>query len=119
MPCNAEAPHLQKISEAVKGRGGVVVGIAMGNDRESGVVRFRDRHRVTYAIVFDREDRFDSERTEVPSSVLVDRDGIVRWKEDGYDPEIFAALEKKYRALLAAGRPDRGRGEPGAAAPAE
>ncbi len=120
MPCNAEAPHLQKLSEAVKHHRGIVVGIAMGNDRESAVARFRERHRLTYPLVFDREDRFDSERTDVPSTVLVDRDGIVRWKEDGYDPEIFSALEKKYRALVAAaGTPIRRRGERGAAAPTE
>jgi peroxiredoxin len=100
MLCNAEAPHLQKLYESVKDHGGIVVGIAMGNDKEIGVVKFRDRNRLTYPLVFDREDLFDSERTDVPSAVLVDGAGVVRWKEGGYDPELFSALEKKYKALL-------------------
>jgi peroxiredoxin len=100
MLCNAEAPHLQKLYESVKDHGGIVVGIAMGNDKRLGVVEFRDRNRLTYPLVFDREDLFDSERTDVPLTVLVDGAGVVRWKEDGYDPELFSSLEKRYRALL-------------------
>jgi peroxiredoxin len=101
MPCNAEAPHLQKLSEKVRGRGGVVVAVAMANDGREGVEKFRRRHGVTYPIAFDQEDRFDSETTEVPSTVLVDRKGVVRWLEEGYDPETFAALERRYLDLLA------------------
>jgi peroxiredoxin len=100
MACNAESPHLQKLSEKVRGRGGIVVGIAMANDGLEGVVKFRRRNRVDYPIAFDREDRFDKETTEVPSAVLVDRKGVVRWLEEGFDPESFAALEKKFFELL-------------------
>ena len=105
MPCNAEAPRLQKLSEAVRPSGGLVLGIAMGNDRREGVEKFRSRHGVTYPLSFDGEDRFDSEATEVPSTVLVDRHGIVRWMEEGYDEETFAGLERRFRALLGPSHP--------------
>jgi peroxiredoxin len=100
MPCNAEAPHLQKLSESVRRRGGLVVGVAMANDSREGVEKFRRRHALTYPIAFDRDDRFDSETTDVPSTVLVDARGVVRWLEEGYDEESFAALERRFRALL-------------------
>lgn len=104
MICNAEAPHLEKLRESVRSRGGEIVGISLANDRPEGARKFRERHRLRYPIVFDREDRFDHEKTEVPSTVLVDSAGVVRWMEEGFDPDEFPALEKRFRALLPAGR---------------
>lgn len=99
MPCNAEAPRLQKLYERVKSRGGLVVGIAMANDREPGVVAFRERHHLTYPLVFDRGDLFDSEKADVPSTILIDANGVIRWMEDGYEPPLFAALQNLFLAL--------------------
>jgi peroxiredoxin len=111
MPCNAEAPRLQRLYERVKSRGGLVVGVAMANDRERGVVAFRDRHHLTYPLIFDRDDFFDSEKTDVPSTILIDVTGVIRWMEDGYEPSLFATLQDRFLALQPrekAGRPPSG-----------
>jgi hypothetical protein len=110
MPCNAEAPHLQRLFERVRHRGGTVIGIAMGNDREPRVVRFRGRHRLTYQVVFDRDDVFDSGRTDVPYTILAGPDGVIRWLEEGFDPEAFASLQTRFEALLPGDSDGRGHG---------
>lgn len=109
-PCRHELTELAAIHERDGGRGLVVVGLNV--DRASArvkVVELVRRRKVPFAVWLDPADRASAAfgATTFPVNVLVDRDGIVRWRRDGAitagDPELRAAIED---ALAAAPQGD-------------
>ena len=90
-PCNMEAPHLEKeIWQKYRSRGVVVLGIDAGerSDQEKNARQFRDNHSLTYPILLDAGDRVLEKYgvTAFPTSLVIDRSGVVRLAEVGFDP---------------------------------
>jgi cytochrome c biogenesis protein CcmG, thiol:disulfide interchange protein DsbE len=81
-PCRAETPYLQSLSEEFRDEGFRVVGISTDDASAIDVVKmFTSEAGVTYDILLDPE----SSSTDVfgafglPMSLLVDREGVIRW----------------------------------------
>lgn len=99
-PCRAEIPDLQRLHERHAGEGLEVVGVSVDNRSDRGEVeRFAEELSMTYPVWLDPEERVS--RTfrivGVPSTFLIDREGILRYRHLGPlradDPQLTAALE--------------------------
>jgi peroxiredoxin len=89
-PCLAEMPHLEALYEAERGRGLVVIGVAMdGPETEAEVPSFVARNGLAFPVVVDDDSHVASlynPKKSAPLSVLIDRGGRVVRVREGYNP---------------------------------
>jgi peroxiredoxin len=107
VPCKGEMPHLQRIYEAHKGDGFVVLGISMdGPESIANVAPEVRRYGLTYPILLDEETRvvgvYNPKRA-APFNVLISREGSIEATSEGYSPGDEITLEENIRKLLAEG----------------
>ena len=100
LPCRAEMPLLQAMSERHKDAGLLVLGLSVDRTSPADVTQWlRERH-ITYPVAMvgrDVESAFGGVQG-YPTSVLLDRTGLVRYKVLG--PLAMASLEPAVRRLL-------------------
>jgi cytochrome c biogenesis protein CcmG, thiol:disulfide interchange protein DsbE len=105
-PCRWEMPHLQSLHEELGDRGLAVVGVSVdsaGSDRQ--VRQFLDELGITFMILRDPAER--GHRLfggyGLPITVLIDGEGIVRWRHMGPvtsdDPGLRSILNETLGAL--------------------
>lgn len=102
-PCRFEIPELQKLHENYSPKGLEVVGVSVD---ESGVESVRsfvaEQKKMTYPIVLDAEGKIANllETMVLPTTVLVDRQGRIVWKQYGPITEGDAKLKQAIEAAL-------------------
>lgn len=98
-PCKRSLPHLAGIENEF---GGVkVVTVSVDDIRENGV-EFLRRNRVKVTALHDR-DKTVAKRFNIPampSAVIIDREGIIRYVHSGYVEEDIESMKKQLRELL-------------------
>jgi len=97
-------PLLQRMSERHREAGLVVVGLSVDRGSEQSVREFLRERGVTYPVAMvgsDVERAFGGVRG-YPTSILIDRGGVVRYVVVG--PLAGASLEPAVRRLLASAR---------------
>ncbi|MEZ4383172.1 MAG: redoxin domain-containing protein [Nannocystaceae bacterium] len=99
-PCKEELPTLADLYRERGHEGLVVVGVSIDAPRSEGMVRALVReHRVPYPIVLDTQSTIVPKLkvSGYPTTVLIGRDGALRWRRDGLierdDPELALALK--------------------------
>ena len=100
-PCRQEFPHLDAIHQKYEDLGFTVFGVNVEQDREMADKVLRDIP-VSFPILFDDQNQV-SELYDVdamPMTVLVDRNGEIRFMHRGYKPGYEAAYEKQVRELV-------------------
>lgn len=100
-PCREELPVLQRLHEQYASRGVVVVGV--GIDRNERDFRtFKDRMGLTFPVVHDGAHQVAGryEPPRMPSTFLIDRNGVVRHVHEGYRASNAAELEQQIQQLL-------------------
>jgi len=100
-PCREELPVLDRLYQRYRSRGLVVIGVSV--DRSEGNARsFLRRNSVSFPIIHDSghriADRYSPPR--MPSSYIIDRRGVVRHVQEGYDSDDADDIERRVRALL-------------------
>ncbi len=107
-PCLAEFPHLNKLYEANKAKGFVVLGVAMdGPETMSEVPSFARRNQVTFPIVLDEDSRIANlynPRKSAPLAVLIDKTGKIRSIREGYNPGDEEGLAAEVAKVLDASK---------------
>lgn len=101
-PCQEELPELDRLQNKYRQRGFSILAISVDNDPEN-VKAFLKKYDIKLLGLWDR-DKKTAEAYAVeamPSSYLVDRNGIVRAIYRGYDPKEFKRLETEVEVLLA------------------
>jgi DsbE subfamily thiol:disulfide oxidoreductase len=100
-PCRKETPALQALHERYGKRGLSVVGVSIDIAGAGNLVSdFMREYGVTYGMLHDPDDRVSSVFgiNGVPSTFLIDRKGIVRWRHMGAvrddDPELRKLIER-------------------------
>ncbi|RMH13225.1 MAG: TlpA family protein disulfide reductase [Gemmatimonadetes bacterium] len=86
-PCRWEMPALQKLHEERKERGLILLGISRDGGGAEGAVRaFLDERGVTYPVTIDdgRLARAFGGLRGLPTTLIVDRRGVVRHRVYGY-----------------------------------
>jgi peroxiredoxin len=100
-PCREELPVLQRLHEEYASRGVVVVGV--GIDRNERDFRaFKDRMGLTFPVVHDGAHQVAGryEPPRMPSTFLIDRNGVVRHVHEGYRASNARELEQQIQQLL-------------------
>lgn len=99
-PCRQELPELVRLHHRHRDRGFTVVGVSVDTRRAFGPLRAMiEQFAIDYPVVFDPEQAAIApwEIRGYPTSFLVDREGVVRWRRDGLvepdDAELGAAIE--------------------------
>lgn len=101
-PCREEMPVLNSLHQRYGSRGLSIVGVSQ--DRNVANARsFVAQHRVAFPVVHDASQavarRYQPPR--MPSSYVIDRNGVVRHVHAGFRAADAAALEREVSALLA------------------
>ena len=100
-PCRQEFPHLDTLHQKYTDLGFTVFGVNVEQDRAMADKVLKDIP-VTFPILFDSENQV-SELYGVdamPMTVLVDRNGDIRYLHRGYKPGYEEKYEEQIRALV-------------------
>jgi thiol-disulfide isomerase/thioredoxin len=100
-PCRQEMPLLDELHAKYERAGFVLLGINIDEDRDEAI-EMAQTLQVTYPILFD--ERKDVSRAyqlgTMPLTVLIDREGVVRYVSEGYKPGYEKRYTEKLRELL-------------------
>jgi peroxiredoxin len=100
-PCRTEIPELRAIHSRYESRGLQLVGVSVDNDGTEDVIRtFMNDFQMTFPVWRDPDERISAQfkAVGVPSTFLIDRKGILRWRQTGLiepnDTTLTAAIER-------------------------
>lgn len=101
-PCRYEIPELQKMHDQYGARGFKVIGVSLDDTGADTVRQFVSEHKMTYPIVLDAEGKLANifQTSVIPTTVLIDRNGKIVWKELGAISEGNAELKAALDAAL-------------------
>lgn len=102
-PCRAEMPALQRLQMEYGDRGFDVIGVSIDAGDSADIAGFARHVGATYRLWHDADNRVSNvfRTVGVPSTYLVDRQGVLRWQHvgvvDAVDAELRAAIEQAAR----------------------
>ena len=100
-PCRQEMPHLNRLYEKYKSSGFVLLGVNVDEDprRPPSVAA---KLGVTFPVLLDTDKQVSRlyDLSAMPSTVLIDRDGSVRYIHRGYRDGYEDTYDKQIRELL-------------------
>lgn len=100
-PCRQEMPLLERIHQRYQDTGFAVLGVNVEGEA-SAARKITDKTKVTFPVLIDAGQKV-SEEYEVeamPSTVVVDRDGVVRYIHRGYKPGDEAKYLQVVKQLI-------------------
>jgi len=100
-PCRQEMPHLEALHQRYSGLGFTILGINVEEDSSlSG--KFLAETPVTFPVLFDPANGVSElyDVVAMPSTVIVDRKGNMRFIHHGYKPGFENEYQSQIRALL-------------------
>ena len=102
-PCRLEMPTMEKAYQKYKGKGLEILAVSVDAGPKNAVKNFMDELRLTFPALLDSKMgvlglyRFSA----IPASILIDTQGIIRFRELGYrdwtDPKSTKLLEQVLR----------------------
>ena len=100
-PCRQEMPQLNRLYEKYKSSGFVLLGINVDDDT-SNAASVAAKLGVTFPVLLDTDKKVSREYdlSTMPSTVIIDRDGKVRYVHRGYLTGYEDTYEKQIRELL-------------------
>jgi peroxiredoxin len=101
VPCRQEMPHLQALYERYKGLGFELLAVNV-EDNPEGARKWLAETPVTVPVLFDAKNEVSKlyKVTAMPSTVLIGRDGTMRFIHHGYKPGYEGEYQTQVRALL-------------------
>lgn len=100
-PCRQEMPVLDELYRQYRKVGFTLLGVNI-DDQAAGAKKFAQRLKIGYPILFDNAKAVSRlyDIDAMPTTVLVDRDGKVRYLHRGYLPGFEKKYEQQIRGLL-------------------
>ena len=100
-PCRQEMPLLDQMYQKYSPLGFTLLGVNVEQDSADAQRLLKDTP-VTFPILFDAQNQVSKlyDVTAMPSTVLVDRDGKVRFMHKGYQPGYEDEYQTQIRALV-------------------
>jgi cytochrome c biogenesis protein CcmG, thiol:disulfide interchange protein DsbE len=101
-PCRQSFPWMQAMKDAYEGQGLTVVAINLDQSHEDAV-RFLAKFHPNFDVRFDPQGE-TAERFNIhamPSSLIIDRHGVLRFTHIGFRPVDQASYERQLRQVLA------------------
>jgi thiol-disulfide isomerase/thioredoxin len=102
-PCKEQLPYLDGLAARLHDRGVTVVAVSFDEER-AAVDAFLAAHPVSFPVLWDRAGAGAAERLRIdrlPTTLLVDRRGVVRRVHVGFDAASAEVLERELSALAA------------------
>ena len=103
-PCRAEIPYLQSLYEQHRAEGLEIIGVSVDARGQDAAIRdFAQEFHMTYPIWRDPDERVQSLYLAlgVPSSYLIDRTGVLRWRRLGTIHETDTTFTRALATALA------------------
>ncbi len=100
-PCRQEMPQLSRIYDKYRGSGFVLMGVNVDDDVRNAT-EVAAKLAVSFPVLLDTDKAVSKlyDLTTMPSTVLVDRDGKVRFLHRGYLAGYEDTYDKQVRELL-------------------
>jgi len=100
-PCREEMPHLEALHQRYSALGFTLLGVNVEENSADALAWLEDSP-VTFSILFDPENRVSElyDVVAMPSTVLVDRQGTVRFLHHGYETGYENEYQAQIRALI-------------------
>ncbi|MDE2304447.1 MAG: TlpA family protein disulfide reductase [Gammaproteobacteria bacterium] len=100
-PCQQEMPLLDQMYKQYAPAGFTLLGINVDTD-EAAVTKLLARKPVSFTVLLDPKNRVASEYhvEEMPSTVIIDRQGNVRYVHRGYKPGDENQYQDRIRQLI-------------------
>ena len=100
-PCRQEMPLLEELYAQYQPLGFTILGVNVEEDSSKAKQLLKDIP-VSFPVLFDNESEVSKlyKVVAMPSTVLVDRDGNVRYLHQGYKPGYEEHYQEQVRALI-------------------
>jgi len=100
-PCRQEMPLLDELYTQYQPLGFTILGVNVEQDSTQAKRMLKDIP-VNFPVLFDNQSEVSKlyKVVAMPSTVLVDRDGNVRYLHQGYKPGFEEAYQQQVRALI-------------------
>jgi peroxiredoxin len=102
-PCKREIPSLDRLYQLRKDKGFEVVAVSVDRASTSKVASFVADYQMSFPVVHDAQGEVGNKywARAIPSSFLLDRQGVIRWKVAGAIAWDDAGVVKRVDQLLA------------------
>lgn len=104
-PCRAEFPHLQKLYDAQKSKGFIVLAVSMdGPETIATVPQIAKSYDISFPVLLDEDSSIASmynPKKSAPLSVLIDKSGKIVRVREGYNPGDEKLVEDDVVKLVA------------------
>jgi peroxiredoxin len=100
-PCRQEMPHLNRLYEKYRSAGFVLLGVNVDDDVRNAT-EVAGKLRVTFPVLLDTDKKVSRlyDMSSMPSTIVIDREGRVRYIHRGYRDGYEATYDQQIRALL-------------------
>jgi len=100
-PCREEMPHLNALYDKYRKSGVVLLGVNIDDDPATALATAR-KLGVSFPVLLDTDKRVSKlyDLATMPSTVVIDRDGKVRYVHRGYRDGTESEYEQTIRGLL-------------------
>ena len=100
-PCRQEMPVLDQLYRHYRSLDFTILGVNVEQDSDNAKTLLKDVS-VSFPVLFDSENKVSKlyEVKGMPSTVLVDRDGNIRYVHMGYQPGTEAEYQSQIRSLI-------------------
>ena len=101
-PCRQEMPHLEALYEKYNGLGFELLAVNVEKNNAEGARKWLQETPVTFPVLFDPENQVTKlyKVQTMPSTVIIGRDGTMRFMHNGYKPGYENDYQTQVRALL-------------------
>lgn len=99
-PCKRELPILAKMAPRLKQKGVEIVAVNI-DEKQDNAVAFMKEHGLNLTVVYDKDHKIvgDYEPPKMPTSFIVDRAGVIRAINPGFDSGDEAKIEKQLTSI--------------------
>lgn len=100
-PCKQEMPHLNKLYDKYRAAGFTMLGVNVDEDPRTAIGA-ASKLAVRFPVLFDADKHVSKlyDLQSMPATVLIDRDGRVRYLHRGYREGVEEAYDKQIRELV-------------------
>jgi thiol-disulfide isomerase/thioredoxin len=102
-PCMEEMPLLDEMAVRLKKKGVEVIAVSVDEDRESAEAFLGKRASWTLTVAHDPKGKVPKvlQPSKMPTSYVVDAEGIIRYVNEGFERGDMKGLEARLTALAA------------------
>jgi peroxiredoxin len=99
-PCKREIPSLDRLYQIRKDKGLEIVAISVDRTPVSGVASFVANHQMSFPVLHDNRGEVGQKywARSIPSSFLLDRNGVIKWKVVGSiewdEPQVISRIDQ-------------------------